>query len=56
MTNRIGNKDVAHQRGKEEKARIKASNKAMEAEKIAASRAKKSGDAVKGQKTDTRKS
>jgi hypothetical protein len=33
MTSRIGNKDVAHQRGKAEKQRIKASNIAMEAEK-----------------------
>jgi hypothetical protein len=33
MTNRIGNKNVAHQRGKEERERIKASNIAMEAEK-----------------------
>ncbi|HWT71031.1 MAG TPA: hypothetical protein VN361_02480 [Oxalicibacterium sp.] len=33
MTNRIGNKDVAHQRGKEEKQRMRASNLALEAEK-----------------------
>jgi hypothetical protein len=33
MTNRIGNKDVAHQRGKEEKQRIRASNLALESEK-----------------------
>jgi hypothetical protein len=31
MTSRIGNKDVAHQRGKAEKQRIKASNVAEEA-------------------------
>ena len=33
MTNRIGNKDVAHQRSKEEKQRMRASNLALEAEK-----------------------
>jgi hypothetical protein len=33
MTSRIGNKDVAHQRGKAEKQRIKASNIAAEAVK-----------------------
>lgn len=40
MTNRVGNKDEAHQRSKEEKARIKASNIAQEAEKKAAAAAK----------------
>ncbi|WP_200955693.1 hypothetical protein [Massilia sp. Root418] len=40
MTNRIGNKDVAQQRSKEEKARIKRSNIEMEAVKKAAARAK----------------
>jgi hypothetical protein len=39
MTNRVGNKDVARQRGKAEKAHMKASNKANEAEKKAASNA-----------------
>lgn len=53
MTSRIGNKDVAHQRGKAEKARIKASNKAFEAEKKAASNAKYR-NAIKGQATETR--
>jgi hypothetical protein len=48
MTNRIGNKDEAHQRGKEEKARIKASNIAQEAVKKAAAAAKYR-NAVKGQ-------
>jgi hypothetical protein len=33
MTSRVGNKDVAHQRGKEEKQRIRASNLALEAVK-----------------------
>ena len=50
MTNRIGNKDVAQQRSKEEKKRIKASNIAMEAvnkEKAAA----KTKNAVKGKPT-----
>lgn len=40
MTNRVGNKDEAHQRSKEEKARIKASNLAQEAVKKAAAAAK----------------
>jgi hypothetical protein len=40
MTNRIGNKDVAQQRSKAEKARIKRTNKEMEAVKQAAARAK----------------
>ena len=35
MTNRIGNKDVAQQRSKSEKARIKAQNIASEAVKRA---------------------
>jgi hypothetical protein len=33
MTNRIGNKDVAQQRSKEEKKRIRVSNLALEAVK-----------------------
>jgi len=48
MTNRIGNKDVAHQRSKEEKKRTKASNIAMEAEKKEKAAAK-SKNAIKGQ-------
>lgn len=48
MTNRIGNKDEAHQRGKEEKARIKASNIAQEAVKKAAASAKYRNE-IKGQ-------
>lgn len=40
MTNRIGNKDVAQQRSKAEKARIKRSNKEMEAVKQATAKAK----------------
>ena len=40
MTNRIGNKDVAQQRSKEEKARIKRSNIEMEALKKAVAKAK----------------
>ncbi|CAN7264985.1 hypothetical protein LJR289_001135 [Pseudoduganella sp. LjRoot289] len=40
MTNRIGNKDVAQQRSKEEKARIKRANKEMEAAKQAIARTK----------------
>lgn len=40
MTNRIGNKDVAQQRSKEEKARIKRTNIEMEALKKAAAKAK----------------
>lgn len=40
MTNRIGNKDIAQQRSKSEKARIKAANIASEAEKKAIARAK----------------
>lgn len=48
MTNRIGNKDVAQQRSKSEKARIRASNIASEAEKKAIARAKYR-NAVKGQ-------
>lgn len=50
MTNRIGNKDVAQQRSKEEKKRTKASNIAMEAEKKEKAAAK-SKNAVKGQPT-----
>ncbi len=48
MTSRIGNKDEAHQRNKEEKKRIKASNIAMEAEKKEKAAAKYR-NAVKGQ-------
>jgi len=48
MTNRIGNKDEAHQRGKEEKARTKASNIAQEAVKKAAAAAKYHNE-IKGQ-------
>lgn len=48
MTNRIGNKDEAHQRSKEEKARIKASNIAQEAVKKAAAAAKYHNE-IKGQ-------
>jgi len=40
MTNRIGNKDVAQQRGKDEKRRIKAENIAREAAKKAVAKAK----------------
>jgi hypothetical protein len=40
MTNRIGNKDVAQHRSKEEKRRIKADNIAREAIKKAAAKAK----------------
>lgn len=40
MTHRIGNKDIAQMRGKEEKQRTRAFNKAMEAEKQAIARAK----------------
>lgn len=40
MTNRIGNKDVAQQRSKSEKARIKAQNIASEAVKMAEAKAK----------------
>eukprot|EP01034_Spumella_vulgaris_P025340 gene25340-31785_t len=40
MTNRIGNKDVAQQRSKEEKARIKRANIEMEAVKKAAAKAR----------------
>lgn len=48
MTNRIGNKDVAQQRSKSEKARIKAQNIASEALKRDEARAKYR-NAVKGQ-------
>ncbi|WP_180278930.1 hypothetical protein [Janthinobacterium sp. BJB304] len=48
MTNRIGNKDVAQQRSKSEKARIKAQNIAAEAVKKAEARAKYR-NAVRGQ-------
>ncbi|SDA55587.1 MULTISPECIES: hypothetical protein [unclassified Janthinobacterium] len=48
MTNRIGNKDVAQQRSKSEKAHIKAHNIAREAVKKAEARAKYR-NAVKGQ-------
>jgi len=40
MTNRIGNKDVAQHRSKEEKQRIKADNIAREAVRRDAARAK----------------
>ncbi|MES2263128.1 MAG: hypothetical protein V4724_31780 [Pseudomonadota bacterium] len=40
MTNRIGNKDVAQHRSKEEKKRIKQANIASEAVKKAAAKAK----------------
>ncbi|WP_170289064.1 hypothetical protein [Massilia sp. YMA4] len=40
MTKRIGNKDIAQHRGKEEKQRVRASNIAMEAEKKAIAAAK----------------
>ncbi|MFC7299642.1 hypothetical protein [Herminiimonas aquatilis] len=53
MTNRIGNKDIAHQRSEEEKKRIKASNQTMEAEKKAAANAKYR-NAIEGQETETR--
>ena len=48
MTNRIGNKDIAQQRSKSEKARIKASNIANEAVKKAIAK-EKYRNAVKGQ-------
>jgi hypothetical protein len=48
MTNRIGNKDIAQHRSKEEKRRIKASNIAQEAVKQAVARAKYR-NSVKGQ-------
>lgn len=48
MTNRIGNKDVAQQRSKSEKARIKADNIAREAVKRDEARARYR-NAVKGQ-------
>lgn len=48
MTNRIGNKDVAQQRSKSEKARIRAQNIASEAVKQAAAR-DKYRNAIKGQ-------
>lgn len=47
MTNRIGNKDIAQQRSKSEKARIRAANIAGEAEKKAIAR-EKYRNAVKG--------
>lgn len=47
MTNRIGNKDIAQHRSKDEKKRIRASNIAMEAEKRAIARAKYRND-IKG--------
>lgn len=40
MTNRIGNKDIAQHRSKEEKKRIKQDNIAREAVKKAAAKAK----------------
>lgn len=40
MTNRIGNKDVAQHRSKQEKKRIYQDNVALEAEKKAIARAK----------------
>ncbi|MGK5023304.1 hypothetical protein [Janthinobacterium sp. RB2R34] len=48
MTNRIGNKDIAQQRSKSEKARIRASNIANEAVKKAIAK-EKYRNAVKGQ-------
>ena len=48
MTNRIGNKDIAQQRSKSEKARVKASNIATEAVKKAIAK-EKYRNAVKGQ-------
>jgi hypothetical protein len=48
MTNRIGNKDVAQQRSKSEKARVKAQNIASEAMKKAEARARYR-NAIKGQ-------
>lgn len=48
MTNRIGNKDVAQQRSKSEKARVKAQNIASEAVKKAEARARYR-NAIKGQ-------
>ncbi|MEG0885414.1 MAG: hypothetical protein RSF79_05835 [Janthinobacterium sp.] len=48
MTNRIGNKDVAQQRSKSEKARIKAQNIASEAVKMAEAKARYR-NAVRGQ-------
>jgi NRPS condensation-like uncharacterized protein len=48
MSNRIGNKDVAQQRSKSEKAHIKAHNIAREAVKKAEAKAKYR-NAVKGQ-------
>ena len=48
MTNRIGNKDMAQQHRKSEKARIKAQNIASEAVKKAAASARYR-NAVKGQ-------
>ncbi|NRR33586.1 hypothetical protein HSX11_25750 [Oxalobacteraceae bacterium] len=47
MTNRIGNKNVAHQRSKAEKQRIKQDNVAREAVKRAAAVAKYR-NAIKG--------
>jgi len=47
MTNRIGNKDIAQHRSKEEKKRVRASNIAMEAEKQAIAKAKYRND-IKG--------
>lgn len=48
MTNRIGNKHVAQLRGKQERKEMKAANRAREAEKREAARAKYR-NAVKGQ-------
>ena len=48
MTTRIGNKNIAQLRGKQERKEIKAANRAREAEKREAARAKYR-NAVKGQ-------
>lgn len=48
MTNRVGNKHVAQLRGKQERKEIKAANRAREALKQEAARAKYR-NAVKGQ-------
>lgn len=51
MTKRIGNKDIAQQRGKAEKKDIKRTNIAREAVKKATARAKYRNQ-VRGQATD----
>jgi hypothetical protein len=48
MTKRIGNKDIAHQRGKEEKKDIKRTNVAREAIKRAEAAAKYRNQARNG--------